>query len=111
MCDVVGEGDRDFILGGIGPLPRIDLIDRVGDGDLALSGGVAGAFRCKGLPCMLAYFDLRLATRTPAGRFQSVWDPKPLAGEEDAIIVCFDSFCAFFLCGCFSLTRDCYCRR
>ncbi len=44
-----------------------DLIDRVGDGDLALSGGVAGAFRFKGFPSRLAYFDLRLAIRTPAG--------------------------------------------
>ena len=70
MYDIVGEGGRDVILGGRDPLPGCDLIDKVGDGDLAFGGGVVGAFRFKGFPIRLAYFDLRLATRAPAGRFQ-----------------------------------------
>jgi hypothetical protein len=83
MCDIVGEGDRDFIRGGGIPLPGCDLIDRVGDGDLVGEGFIR-AFLCKGFPCKLAYFDL-CRDRIPVGRFQYVWDPKPLAGEVGAM--------------------------
>ncbi len=68
MHSIVGEGDRDFALVGRIPILCGDLIDGVGDGDLG-GGGTAGDFLCKGL-LMLAYFDLRLDARAPAGRFQ-----------------------------------------
>ncbi len=68
MYSIVGEGDRDFALGGRISLPCGDLIDGVGDGDLG-GGGTAGDFLCKGL-LMLAYFDLRRDARAPAGWFQ-----------------------------------------
>ncbi len=67
MCDIVGEGDQDFIRGGGIPLPGSDLIDRVGDGDL-VGGGFAWAFLCEGFLFKLAYFDL-CRDRIPTGRF------------------------------------------